>query len=315
LDPHAAHWVRYGDESDGVHRYHYRLVVAQNDGIPCRDELFDDPDTAHKFCWRAPADYTFTNLAGHWKQLTRCEGCSKITYSYSLGVSFGEENSVSTSWSSTVTTTMSAGFEFEGIGVGSEISAEVSEEVTAGTAHSYSMDKQSALTIECENGAMYQWWTSGNQFNGIDGMSFSVETSDFACIDASLEPQCLPGFQRTADYQRPCKYDCDTDYDCEAGLVCNAHYCREPTSAHSVVLSVVPNSESATSLSQLTAADWYHAHYSELVVFLASLLAILCGLTLCAMVRSRGSKNKAYAAVKYMESDTEMDVEAKPIAM
>merc|ERR1712176_592313 len=73
LDPHAAQWVRYGDESNGVHRYHYRLVVAQNDGIPCRDELFHDPDTAHKFCWRAPADYTFTDLAGHWKQLTRCE--------------------------------------------------------------------------------------------------------------------------------------------------------------------------------------------------------------------------------------------------
>jgi len=67
--------------------------------------------------------------------------------------------------------------------------------------------------------------------------------------------------------------------------------------------------------SEWSFVDWYHAHYQALILFLASTLVLFCGLNLCLMARSGDSKNKAYAAVKYMESDTEMDVEAKPIKM
>lgn len=61
-----------------------------------------------------------------------------------------------------------------------------------------------------------------------------------------------------------------------------------------------------------TFVAWYHAHYYQLFSFLASTLVILCGLSLY-VVRRRQSRRNLYAAVKNIESETEMEAESKPI--
>ena len=78
LDRNSAQWVRYGDNG----QYYMRLIISSSDGrISCNNNLFDDPLVGEgKACWRAPAQYTFTNVAGQWVTLQSCLGYVEYTY-------------------------------------------------------------------------------------------------------------------------------------------------------------------------------------------------------------------------------------------
>ena len=72
LDTGAAQWVKYG--SGG--QYYLKLVISSIDGqIPCVDELFHDPRIGYmKYCYKAPAQYTFETVVGQWGLVLSCIG-------------------------------------------------------------------------------------------------------------------------------------------------------------------------------------------------------------------------------------------------
>merc|ERR1712083_474996 len=138
-----------------------------------------------------------------------------------------------------------------------------------------------------------------------------------------------------------CQGDCDSDDDCKGDLECFHKvqelgnppgcmgmsrnefwdYCYDPTWATKFcgLEQSAPMVDVVTDV-DWTFTEWYAAHYFDVVAVLALLIAVLCGLNLCVstgLCRSNGPKEKTYAAVKYMESETELEevieAEAKPI--
>jgi len=289
LDQNTAQWVRYGDDD----HYYLRLVISSNDGkVPCSDAFFEDPISGSKMhCWRGPAEYTFTDVVGQWEQLRSCAGCSSNEYTIAHGVTVLEEKSVTEEFSVSLTTTLSAGFTFQVGDVSAEVSATVGGVVAHSMTNSLEQSLEKTSTFTCERDRLFQWTTSARLDNGISSTDFAVMALHYRCLDEPLTPQCPPTYCADDDCQQ-----CTDDITFGAQM--------EPVG----LIRPVPASE-------WSLADWYHAHYQALILFLASTLVLFCGLNLYVMARSGDSNNKAYAAVKYMESETEMDVEAKPIKM
>jgi len=312
LNPNAAQWVRYGDDD----RYNFRLVISTDGKIPCNNDMFNDPVSGNAFCQRAPVDlsevYTFTDVIGKWEQLPSCTGCSSNAYKVAYGVTELESSTVTNEFSTSFKSELSAGFSIWGNKMSYKLTSTVGAKVASSMKSSISKTYSESTSMTCTKDRLYQWSTEAKFHTAVLSKAFAVRADTYLCINGQVEPQCAPGF--CADEQcQTCNYDSDGEED----DCCN--YCGVDTvnaEMEPIRLSMPVRAEPASFAewtNEWTLSDWYHAHYDQVILFLAVLLVISFGLNLYVMVSGRGHKKRAYVAVKYMASDTEVDVEARPI--
>jgi len=295
LETSSAQWVRYGDDN----HYFYRLVISKATAkVPCSNTFFDDPiHGTVKYCWRAPPEYKFENVVGRWKSLEPCVGCIN-TYTWLIGVEEMTEQSMTEQYSESLSTSISSGFSFELADVSTEVSATVATSVATAIHESLKITRQYKKEISCDKDDIFQWTITGRMSNWLSSADLEISSNSLYCLDGPLIPQCPPSL-------------CEKNTDCQT---CKEDWAQtEPIRPN--LPAAKPEPVEFVDVYEWSLADWYHAHYQALVVCLTSTLVVFCGLNLCVMARTRGAKNKAYAAVKYMETDTEMDAEEKPIKM
>mmetsp|Transcript_37608 Transcript_37608/g.61826 ORF Transcript_37608/g.61826 Transcript_37608/m.61826 type:complete len:491 (-) Transcript_37608:91-1563(-) len=284
----AAQWVRYGDNG----QYYLRLVISASDGrIPCSNNFFDDPRPGYgKYCWRADPQYTFDGVVGQWTKLQSCLGCAESQYRKLVGVTDVEENEITDTWEWSLTTTVSAGFEFKAVSASTEVSSTIGNSVANRMLTSISKTVEEESTFTCGKDVLYQWTLGAEQNNGISTKSFTVKGEDLACLDNPLEPKCPPGFC-TDD-------DCQT---CTQSLQ-SLPSVFDPNDVGLPQVPVFPNSWFGNNVYLPTA-------YSNLLILSALLVIVLLTANICVMAWSkcRKAKKSDYDAVKVMDTDCESE--------
>jgi len=126
-------------------------------------------------------------------------GCSEHSYSVSDGISRSESSSISTtdSWSTSLGTEISAGFDFEigaSLSTTLSVSSEVSQEVSRSMESSISHDHSDTVSRTCEKASLYQWVITGTERDSKGAEDqFSAWSKFYLCTDNN-EPQCPPGY-------------------------------------------------------------------------------------------------------------------------
>lgn len=192
LDRASTHWIRYGDNGN----YFYRLVMAKNDGkIPCNNNMFDDPLKGNgKYCWRSNSQYSFSGATGTWKRVPSCGGCSSSQYERKIGISELTQSEMTSTWSSSLTATISASYGFGGFGGSVELSSTISQSVTNSITNALTTTTTLSIKYICSKALVYQWNTAVTQNNGIQTKDFNIVSDDFQCLDGGYTPKCPPGY-------------------------------------------------------------------------------------------------------------------------
>ena len=190
LDTNAAQWVKYGDDN----HYYYRLIISTLGYIHCKDMLFNDPISGNKYCYRAPAEYTFGTVVGKWVQLPSCTGCASNEYKKEVGVTELTESEITDTWSTSIETTVKAGFEFDVASSSISVSETVGREVASRMKSQFSTIATESSTFTCNKNKLFQWQISAISNDGISDTNILVGGIDNRCMYNSNGPQCPPGF-------------------------------------------------------------------------------------------------------------------------
>ena len=154
------------------------------------------------YSYTAPKNYS--NPIAYWDPVARIGGGGSLSYTTTYGVTNHQEEILSTSFSTSVTNTLTAGVEFEGIGISDSLSATVSSEITATSIESVTKTQITQTTYTCDEGqeALYQWVVAMTEHAMVDTKDFEIRSTYHWCVsDDSLTPQCLPGYCADDDCQ------------------------------------------------------------------------------------------------------------------
>jgi len=196
--------LKYGAE-DG---YDYRFVHQKDNTIPCTNAYAGkDPRRGpHKRCYFQAVAPTGVETEGSWREVISCAGagCS-ISHAIEVGTERSNSWTTTEEWSQTVTTSMEAGFEIEG--VGAKVSTSVSDSYAQSSAFTkaLSITETQTYTAECasdpkyDSRALYQFGTVTREDcleNGdCDGATF---TAQYVCVGNAppgyAGPACVPGY-------------------------------------------------------------------------------------------------------------------------
>lgn len=135
------------------------------------------------------------SVAGEWQLRTLESG---TTYTWTKQATISKDETYGSTMEKALTTAMSAGIEYKGIGV--EASAEYSVTSTESVSWSESLTstEQQTCTTTCDQGKnLWQWalYAEG------PGFASQVHTCLALCVTAGLEPQCFPNLATDEDYQ------------------------------------------------------------------------------------------------------------------
>lgn len=152
-------------------------------------------------------------VLGHWVPVSQLTASSE-TFVVEMGTAHGESTASTTTetFSTSVSTTASAGIEMEGIsgGVETTLSSTMSKEFSQTQAQFWSMDKRTGHTINfgAEDVGKSFWQFQYKVVDPWNKVAYSVTDYTSLTVNESVRPLCLPGLELTGSGGQYC---CDTD--------------------------------------------------------------------------------------------------------
>ena len=208
--PTNCRWSSWFSEEDGA-----KVDYANSyfHGMRCSGKYCDNKQA---YVCDSQPQCLVSSAEGYWQQ--RRTIASAQTETLSWGLEATHETSTTKEWSSSMSTTVTAGFEAKGFGFSAEVSHEVAKQVGESVS--------AALTTTETHEIEYQY-TDANigqtlwqfVFKSRDSCSYeeTVATKQFAFTEGAFrEPCCLPGWALDAPAYTQCR---------AGGLISNSHDC------------------------------------------------------------------------------------------
>ncbi|GAB4199758.1 MAG: hypothetical protein Tsb002_35560 [Wenzhouxiangellaceae bacterium] len=188
--------------------YDFRFVHQAENKIPCTNNYFgvDPAKGNNKRCYVQQIKPASVTTFGKWTEVISCQGKGcPITHQLQVGTERSNSWTTTTEWSETVTTSMEAGFEIEGVGakVSTSVATSYSESFGFTSALSHSITE--TYTAQCDpsgeydSRSLYQFSTSTGEScleNGTCGGS--TFTAQYICVGnppaGYKGPACVPGY-------------------------------------------------------------------------------------------------------------------------
>lgn len=151
---------------------------------------------------------------GSWEALRSCVGCGTASFKVTecSERSGSDSDELTTEWAESVSSEMSAGFEYEGIGGGAQvnIAESYSEQMVSRSESSFTDTRCVEKEFTCAKNYLWQWTFSSN-FDGLG--SVTTRAPDKVCTDEP-KPCCLPGTFTERSGPRSCVLDKDAPNTC-----------------------------------------------------------------------------------------------------
>lgn len=127
--------------------------------------------------------------AGQWVEVASSPGAQTLTYGH--GVEHGESVTDSKTWGHSTTASVSTGFHFLGISIGSSVSHMTSVSFTNSHASTFSMSDTESYTTQIGAGTVWQFQMGIKDNCGLSVVKFN----DLQLTQSGLNPPCcLPGY-------------------------------------------------------------------------------------------------------------------------
>lgn len=142
-------------------------------------------------------DIIFSNITGEWIEEWSCigEGCSHEV-STEVGIETSHTESISSSFSISLTSSISAGFKFLGIDNEVSVSSTIAKSQTSTISNTLTMTSTETKTTSCDGNRFYQWIMKsyvGHGYHDQNQYEIIIKTEKYVCQDGiGLTPPKCP---------------------------------------------------------------------------------------------------------------------------
>ena len=134
-------------------------------------------------------------MIGSWYYVNGCDGCGELHESIADGTTSTSSQSKTTTWSQSLSNTVSCGLMFMSESVTYTVGHSVSNEVS----QSYGYSESHTCTADCGNGTetnwfMYAWQMNGEEYVKATPQNLNIKACSYVCNNVNKVPQCPPGY-------------------------------------------------------------------------------------------------------------------------